>query len=89
MSIMDIEDPEVSMARYHDRYMATLRGQYEAGKMDGVAESQQKIQEQSQALQEKDQALQEKDQALQEKDQEIEKLREEIRKMKESPAGNV
>ena len=75
MSIMDIEDPEVSMARYHDRYMATLRGQYEAGKMDGVAESQQKIQEQSQALQEKD--------------QEIEKLREEIRKMKESPAGNV
>lgn len=24
---MDIEDPEVSFARYHDRYMAALRGQ--------------------------------------------------------------
>ena len=69
MAKANLEDPKVSLARYHDRYMATLRGQYEAGKMDGVAESQQKIQEQSQALQEKDQALQEKDQAIEEKNQ--------------------
>jgi hypothetical protein len=26
MSVMGIEDPEVSFERYHDRYMATLRG---------------------------------------------------------------
>ena len=31
---MDIEDPEVSFERYHDRYMATLRGQFEAGRME-------------------------------------------------------
>jgi len=34
---MDIEDPEVSFARYHDRYMAVLRGKYEAGRMEGEA----------------------------------------------------
>ena len=70
-----LEDPRVSLARYHDRYVATMRGQYAAGVMDGEAKSQQKIQEQSQALEEKD--------------QEIEKLREEIKKLKESQEGNV
>ena len=49
---MDIEDPEVSFARYHDRYMATLRGQFEAGRMEGEARALRKLKEQSEAIQE-------------------------------------
>ena len=49
---MDIEDPEVSFARYHDRYMAVLRGQYEAGRMEGEARALRKSKEQSEAIQE-------------------------------------
>ena len=78
----NLEDPRVSMARYHDRYVATMRGQYAAGVMDGEAKSQQKIQEQSQAMQEKDQTIEEQS-------QEILKLKEVIRKMQESQEGNA
>ena len=84
----NLEDPRVSMARYHDRYVATMRGQYAAGVMDGEAKSQQKIQEQSQAIQEKDQALEEKDRALEEKDRVIEELIKKLRE-KESQEENV
>ena len=78
MSIMDIEDPEVSMARYHDRYMATLRGQYEAGVMEGKARFLQKIRE------EKDRLIAEKDRLIAEKNREIEELKARIKVMRES-----
>lgn len=84
MSIMDIEDPEVSMARYHDRYMATLRGQYEAGVMEGKARFLQKIREQNDAMQEKDRLIAEKDRLIAEKNREIEELKARIRAMRES-----
>ena len=63
---MDIEDPEVSFERYHDRYMATLRGQYEAGRMGGEARALRKLKEQSEAIQEKDRILAEKDREIEE-----------------------
>lgn len=81
MSVMDIEDPEVSFARYHDRYMATLRGQFEAGRMEGEARALRKLKEQSEAMQEIDKAIEEKDRVIQEmdrilaeKDREIEEI---------------
>ena len=44
MANANLEDPEVSLARYHDRYMATLKGQYAAGYEDGKAENSQALQ---------------------------------------------
>ena len=91
MSVVEIEDPEVSMARYHDRYMATLRGQYEAGVMEGKARFLQKIREQNDAMQEKDRLIAEKDRLIAEKDRliaeknrEIEELKARIKVMRES-----
>ena len=77
----NLEDPRVSMARYHDRYVATMRGQYAAGVMEGEAKSQQKIREQSQALQEKDQTIEEQSQALEKKDQTIEEQGQALQEM--------
>lgn len=88
---MDIEDPEVSFARYHDRYMATLRGQFEAGRMEGEARALRKLKEQSEAIQEIDRILAEKDREIEENDRkiaerklEIQELKARIRAMQES-----
>lgn len=78
---MDIENPEVSFERYHDRYMATLRGQYEAGRMEGEARALRKLKEQSEAIQEMDRILAEKD-------REIQELKARIRELRESMKGN-
>jgi predicted transcriptional regulator len=93
---MDIEDPEVSFERYHDRYMATLRGQYEAGRMGGEARALRKLKEQSEAIQEKDRILAEKDREIEEidrkiaeSDREIQELKARIREMLESMKGNA
>lgn len=93
---MDIEDPEVSFARYHDRYMATLRGQFEAGRMEGEARALRKLKEQSEAIQEKDRILAEKDREIEEidrkiaeSDREIQELKARIREMLESMKGNA
>ena len=93
---MDIEDPEVSFERYHDRYMATLRGQYEAGRMEGEARALRKLKEQSEAIQEKDRILAEKDREIEEidrkiaeSDREIQELKARIREMLESMKGNA
>lgn len=77
----NLEDPRVSMARYYDRYVATMKGQYAAGVMEGEAKSQQKIREQSQALQEKDQTIEEQSQALEKKDQTIEEQGQALQEM--------
>lgn len=88
---MDIEDPEVSFARYHDRYMAALRGQYEAGRMEGEARALRKLKEQSEAIQEIDRILAEKDREIEENNRkiaerklEIQELKARIRAMQES-----
>jgi hypothetical protein len=88
---MDIEDPEVSFARYHDRYMATLRGQFEAGRMEGEARALRKLKEQSEAIQEIDRILAEKDREIEENNRkiaerklEIQELKARIRAMQES-----
>ena len=88
---MDIEDPEVSFARYHDRYMAALRGQYEAGRMGGEARALRKLKEQSEAIQEMDRILAEKDREIEENNRkiaerklEIQELKARIRAMQES-----
>ena len=93
---MDIEDPEVSFERYHDRYMATLRGQFEAGRMEGEARALRKLKEQSEAIQEKDRILAEKDREIEEidrkiaeSDREIQELKARIREMLESMKGNA
>ena len=88
---MDIEDPEVSFERYHDRYMAALRGQYEAGRMEGEARALRKLKEQSEAIQEIDRILAEKDREIEENNRkiaerklEIQELKARIRAMQES-----
>ena len=91
MSVMGIEDPEVSFERYHDRYMATLRGQFEAGRMEGEARALRKLKEQSEAIQEMDRILAEKDREIEENNRkiaerklEIQELKARIRAMQES-----
>ena len=79
---MDIEDPEVSFARYHDRYMAVLRGQYEAGRMEGEARALRKVKEQSEAIQETDRILAEKDREIEENDRKTAERKREIRELK-------